>query len=66
MFLNHVGLFNNNEQEAVTFYRDFLELELTREFTLPSELSKQLFALDHDIKMMVFENPPQYFLINQF
>ncbi len=55
MLLNHVGIFNKYEQDALRFYRDFLEFELTREFTLSSVLSEQLFALDQDIKMMVFE-----------
>ncbi len=55
MQLNHVGIINKSEEDAVRFYGDFLGFEKTREFYVPSELSEQLFSISRDIKMLVFE-----------
>ncbi|MCF6149925.1 MAG: VOC family protein [Candidatus Kuenenia sp.] len=57
MELNHVGIINNNESQALKFYRDFLGLENTREILLAPELSEQLFSLSEEIKVLVFEKP---------
>ena len=38
MQLNHVGIINKNEEQALKFYQDFLGLEKTREILLPPEL----------------------------
>jgi len=55
MTLNHVGIINKSEEQAVKFYRDFLGFEITKESVVPSELSEQLFAVSRDIQMLVFE-----------
>lgn len=55
MELNHVGITNKSEEQALLFYRDFLGLEKTREILLPPELSEQLFSLSQEIKVFVFE-----------
>jgi extradiol dioxygenase family protein len=55
MFLNHVALVNATEEQAGKFYGEFLELEKTREYTVPSELAQQLFSLNWDIKAVVYE-----------
>ena len=55
MLLNHVGVVNRNEDEAARFYRDLLGLDLTREVTVSSDLSGQLFSYSQDVKMLVFE-----------
>ena len=55
MLLNHVGVFNTKREDALRFYRDFLGFDLTREVAVSKELSEQLFAVTHDIPMMVFE-----------
>ncbi len=55
MQLNHVGIINKNDEDAVRFYEGFLDFEKTREFSLPSELSEQLFGILKDIKILVFE-----------
>lgn len=55
MTLNHAGIINKDEEQALRFYRDFLGLEHTRGFTLPSELSEQLFDVSLDIRILVFE-----------
>ena len=55
MLLNHAGIINKSSEQALLFYRDFLGFELTREYVVPAELSRQLFALSRDITMLVFE-----------
>jgi len=55
MQINHVGLTNKSEEEAVRFYRDFLGLELTRKSVVPAVLSAQLFSVSGDLDMLVFE-----------
>ena len=55
MFLNHIGLVNSSEEQAEKFYGDFLELEKSREYVVPSELSEQLFKIKNDIQAVVYE-----------
>ncbi len=55
MQLNHIGIINKSEEDAVRFYRDFLGFELTRKSVVPAELSEQLFSVPGDINMLVFE-----------
>ncbi len=55
MRLNHVGIINKSEDEARRFYRDVLGLAITKEYVVPAELSRQIFSLSRDIKMLVFE-----------
>ncbi len=55
MELNHIGITNKSEEQALLFYRDFLGLEKTREILLAPELSEQLFSLSQQIKVLVFE-----------
>ena len=57
MELNHVGITNKTEKQALHFYQDFLGLEKTREILLAVELSEQLFSLSQEIKVLVFEKP---------
>ena len=56
MQLNHVGIINKNEEQALKFYQDFLGLKMTREIILPLELSEQLFSVSKEIKILVVEN----------
>lgn len=56
MQLNHVGIINKNEEQALKFYSEFLGMEKTKEILLAPELSEQLFSLSKEIKVMVFEN----------
>lgn len=55
MQLNHIGIINRSEEEALRFYQDFLGLEKIKEIRLSPELSEQLFALYQEIKVLVFE-----------
>jgi catechol 2,3-dioxygenase-like lactoylglutathione lyase family enzyme len=57
MELNHIGITNKSEKQALQFYQDFLGLEKTREILLAPELSEQLFFLSQEIKVLVFEKP---------
>ena len=57
MELNHIGVTNKSEKQALQFYQDFLGLEKAREILLPPELSEQLFSLSQEIKVLVFEKP---------
>ncbi len=56
MQLNHVGIINKSEEQALKFYNEFLGLEKTKEMLLAPELSEQLFSVSKEIKVMVFEN----------
>ncbi len=55
MQLNHIGIINKSEEQAIQFYKDFLGLEKTKEILLSPELSKQLFSLSQEVKVLVFE-----------
>jgi catechol 2,3-dioxygenase-like lactoylglutathione lyase family enzyme len=55
MLLNHIGLVNRDEEDAILFYQDFLGLDKTRDFMVSSELAKQLFGMSREIKVLVFE-----------
>jgi len=55
MLLNHVGLTNKSEEDAVRFYRDFLGFALTRKSVVPAGLAEQLFSVSSDLGMLVFE-----------
>lgn len=55
MLLNHIGVINGTEDEAVRFYRDFMGMELAKRTVVSSELSLQIFSLDRALPMLVFE-----------
>ena len=54
MFFDHVGIMNEDGEGAVRFYQGVLGLEMIRESSVTPELSRQLFSLDREIKMLVF------------
>jgi catechol 2,3-dioxygenase-like lactoylglutathione lyase family enzyme len=55
MLINHIGVVNRSDREAVSFYKGFLGLEKTREFIVAPELSSQLFSVTREIPCLVFE-----------
>jgi len=55
MLLNHIGIANESEEKAVSFYHGFLGFEKTREFVVSAKLSEQLFTVAQEIKVLVFE-----------
>ncbi len=54
MSLNHVGIVNKDENQAVEFYQEFLGLEKLRDYVIAPDLSKQLFSVSGEIKALVF------------
>ncbi len=55
MLLNHVGIINRSEEQAVRFYKDFLGFVIAKESIVSQELSEQLFAVSREVKLLVFE-----------
>lgn len=45
---------NKDEDGAVRFYSDILGLEKIKESSVPPGLSRQLFAVDREIRMLVY------------
>mgnify|MGYP002725699728 CR=1 FL=1 len=56
MQLNHVGIINKSEEQALKYYVDFLGLKKTKESFLAPELSEQLFSVSEELKVLVVEN----------
>lgn len=54
MVLDHIGIVNKSEEEALRFYHDILGLDKIKDSASTAELSEQLFSLPRDIKMVVF------------
>ncbi|TNF52631.1 VOC family protein [bacterium] len=54
MLLHHVGIFNKDENQAVTFYHDFLGMEKVREYLVTPELSRQLFSVARETRVVTF------------
>ncbi len=54
MVLDHVGVVNKDENGADRFYLDLLGLDVIKESSVSSELSRKLFAFDAGIKMLVY------------
>ena len=52
MLLKHAGLTCSTEDKADKFYRDLLGLNKSELKTLPSDLSKAIFNLDADLKII--------------
>lgn len=55
MNIHHVGIINNKEDNADRFYSGFLGLKRVRQYTVPPELSEQLFSIKEEIKAIVYE-----------
>jgi len=54
LLVDHVGIINKREDEAVEFYQNLLGMEKIKESSVPAELSRQLFNLFQEIRMLVF------------
>ena len=54
LLIDHIGIVNKQEDEAVEFYQNLLGLEKIKESSVPPELSRQLFSLFQEIRMLVF------------
>jgi methylmalonyl-CoA/ethylmalonyl-CoA epimerase len=53
--IDHIGIVNISEEDAVRFYHEFLGFEKTRDFVVGQELSMQLFSHPQEIKVLIFE-----------
>ena len=56
MKINHFGLVNKTQQEALDFYGDFLGLEKLYEFKISPLLAREIFNLNQSIEVMVLGN----------
>lgn len=56
MLINHVGLVCSTEDQCDKFYRDLLELDKQPSKILSPEISKQLFNLDNEYKLIYYSN----------
>jgi methylmalonyl-CoA/ethylmalonyl-CoA epimerase len=54
MLLDHVGIVNRDGNEAVRFYHDLLGLDTIKESAVLPQLSRQLFSIDREIRMIVY------------
>ncbi len=54
MILDHVGIVNKDGEEAVRFYEAFLGLGRIKESSVSPELSRKLFSVDEEIRMLVY------------
>jgi len=54
MVLDHIGIINGDEEGAQRFYGDILGLEKIKESSVSTELARQLFFIDREIKMLVY------------
>jgi catechol 2,3-dioxygenase-like lactoylglutathione lyase family enzyme len=63
MLLRHAGLTCSTEDSADRFYRDLLGLNKSEPKTLPSELSKAIFNLDAELKMINYMDDKIHFEI---
>ena len=54
LLVDHVGIINRGEDEAVEFYKNLLGMEKIKESSVPAELSRRLFNLFQEIRVVVF------------
>jgi catechol 2,3-dioxygenase-like lactoylglutathione lyase family enzyme len=63
MFLKHVGLACSTEENADKFYQNLLGLNKSEPKTLPSELSRAIFNVDAELKIINYVNKGMHFEI---
>ena len=63
MLLKHAGLTCSTEDNTDKFYRDLLGLNKSEPKTLPSDLSKAIFNLDAELKMINYMDEHIHFEI---
>jgi catechol 2,3-dioxygenase-like lactoylglutathione lyase family enzyme len=56
MRIGHVALVSSSEEKANRFYRDVLGLRELRSTVIPASLSKSLFGIDQEFKVIDFGN----------
>ena len=61
MRIGHVALVSGSEEKANRFYKDGLGLKELRSTVIPASLSKSLFGIDHEFKVIDFGNEEMKF-----
>ncbi len=56
MRISHVALVSSSEKKANQFYRDLLGLNVLRSTLIPANLSRSLFGVDQELKVIDFGN----------
>ncbi len=54
MRISHIALVSSSEKKANQFYRDLLGLKELRSTLIPASLSKPLFGIDQELKVIDF------------
>jgi hypothetical protein len=52
--LIHVGLQYSDEKKAEIFFTKILEIPLKKKFTISSELSKEIFGTEENVKILLY------------
>jgi catechol 2,3-dioxygenase-like lactoylglutathione lyase family enzyme len=63
MILRHVALTCSSEENSDRFYQDLLGLEKSGPKTLPSSLSKVIFNIDNELRMINYTGKDAHFEI---
>ena len=63
MILRHVALTCSSEEKSDKFYKNLLELKKSAPKTLPSAISKALFDIDSELKIINYLNEHLHFEI---
>lgn len=53
--LNHIGISISDPSEINTFYQEILEMKLVKQFTLNSDLSKQIFQINKETNVFLMQ-----------
>ena len=61
MKLLHVGLAASSQERADRFYADLLGLEKAEPKTLPAEIGRALFGVDHELTILNYTGPAAHF-----
>ncbi len=61
MLLKHVALVSSSEENSDKFYENLLGLKKTRSKILPATLSKQIFNIDCEYKIIDYSNEDIHF-----
>ena len=56
MRIGHIALVSSSEEKANQFYKDLLGLKELRSTLIPPSLSKPLFGIDQELKVIDFGN----------
>jgi catechol 2,3-dioxygenase-like lactoylglutathione lyase family enzyme len=61
MRISHIALVSGSEEKANRFYKDGLGLKELKSTVIPAGLSKSVFGIDHEFKVIDFGNEEMKF-----